>query len=123
MPDTSSSKKQLVEAILDNEALTDGLEDAEAQIVLRWAIDRIEAFVPTTDQPLDDYGQTIARQARTIARAANYIRDGDAPDRLRRYLQRLTDDEAQRQGFLRQLEPKRPLRDYIHSLCRLAKGQ
>ena len=122
MPKPKSTKRQVIEALLGNEALTDGLTDAEALVITQWCLDRVNAFEPTSEQSLEDYGQVLARQARTICRITSHIQAADERDRIERRLSRLTDDVAQQTAFLNLLDERRPLHDYLQVLCRLAAG-
>lgn len=114
------SKQQILERLLENASLTDGLSDEDAQSLLSWCEARIAAFVPTAERTLSDYGQYLARQARAITRIARHIEDGDSHDRIRQRLQQLTDDAAQQAGFLRLLDEPRPMQDYLQALYRIA---
>ncbi len=117
------SKQQIIEGLLENAALTDGLGDEDAQSLLNWCEAQVTAFTPTAARTLGDYGQHLAGQARTISRIATHIEDGDSRDRIQQRLRQLTDDDAQQADFLRQLDESRPTQDYLQALCRIAAGQ
>src|SRR5687768_7493315 len=117
------NKQRIIEGLLDNETLTDGLSDEDAQSLLSWCEAQVTAFTPTTDCTMADYGQHLARQARTIARLAIHIEDGDARDRIEQRLRQLTDDLAQQVDFLRLLDEPRPTQDYLQALYRIVAGQ
>lgn len=120
MPESEDRKQQMIEAFMENAALTDGLGDEEAQSLLDWCAARVAAFTPTAERTLADYGQQLARQARTIARIASHIEDGDSRGRIERRLRQLTDDPSQQTGFLRLLDEPRPTQDYLQALFRIA---
>ncbi len=122
MPAPETTKQHVIESLLDNEALTDGLTDADARVVIQWMLDQVERFTPTAEQSLDAYGHHLARQARTISRIAAQIQDEDDPDRIARRLQRLTGNTDLQVTFLRLLKEQRPLQDYLRALCRIAEG-
>ncbi len=122
MPDPRDAKRQVIEALLENEALTDGLTDAEARVINQWCLDRVNMFAPTSEQSLEDYGRVLARQARMICRITSHIQAADERDRLERLLHRLTNDTAQQTAFLHLLDQHRPLQDYLQILCRMAEG-
>lgn len=123
MPELEDSKQQIIERLLGNEALTDGLSDEDAQSLLHWCEAQVAAFTPTADCTLADYGQYLARQARTIARIVTRIEDGDSRDGIEQRLRQLTDNPAQQAGFLRLLSEPRPTQDYLQALYRMAAGQ
>lgn len=122
MSESEDRKQQMIEAFLENAALTDGLGDEDAQGLLDWCAARVTAFTPTADCSLADYGQQLARQARTIARIATHIEDGDGRDRIQRRLRQLTDDPSQQTDFLRLLDQPRPTQDYLQALYRIVAG-
>jgi predicted aminopeptidase len=123
MPGYKNQKEQIIVGLLENEALTDGLGDAEAQSLLHWCEAQVAAFTPTAARTLADYGQHLAGQARLMARIVTHIEDGDSPDRLRQRLRQLTDDAAQHADFLRLLDEPRPTQDYLQALYRIAACQ
>jgi len=123
MSECEDNKQRIIEGLLDNETLTDGLSDEDAQSLLSWCEAQVTAFTPTADYTLADYGQHLARQARTIARLATHIEDGDAHDRIEQRLRQLTDDLAQQVDFLRLLDEPRPTQDYLQALYRIVAGQ
>ncbi len=123
MPGMEDNKQQIIEGLLENAALTDGLCDEDAQSLLDWCAAQVAAFTPTAERPLDDYGQQLARQARTMARIVTHIEDGDSRDHIQRRLQQLTSDSAQQADFLRLLDEPRPTSAYLQALYRIAAGQ
>jgi hypothetical protein len=116
-------KQQIIEGFLENEALTDGLSDEDAQSLLHWCEAQVTAFTPTASCTLADYGQYLARQARTMARLATHIEDGDARDRIEQRLRQLTDDAVQQADFLRLLDEARPTQDYLQVMFQMVAGQ
>jgi hypothetical protein len=116
-------KKLIIKGFIDNEALADGLSDEDAQSLLNWCEAQVTAFTPTTDCTLAEYGRHLARQARTIARLATHIEDGDARDCIEQRLRQLTDDSTQQADFLRLLDDPRPTQDYLQALYRMLAGQ
>lgn len=122
MSEHDATKRQVIEGILENESLTDGLTDVQAQHIIQWCLDKIEAFQSHDAQALENYGHLLARQARTMTRIVRHILDGDEVSRIQRRLQRLTDDVVQHQTFLELLQQDSPLQDYIRALFRMAEG-
>ncbi len=122
MPEYEAAKRQVIESILENESLTDGLSDTHAQRIIQWCLDKLEAFQPHEAVAIKHYGRRLARQARTITRILRHILDGDEVSRIQRRLQRLTDDAVQRQAFLDLLTQDWLLQDYIHVLFRMVEG-
>lgn len=110
----------VIESILDNESITDGLDDTRAQRIIQWCIAHVEAFQPQNDQALTEYGHHLAQQARTVTKIANHIQDGDDVSRIRRRLQRLTADSAKQQSFLALLNSELTLDEYIEALLKIA---
>ncbi len=119
MSDSEEHKQQIIEALLENAALTDGLGDEDAQDLLDWCAAQVAAFTPTAECTLADYGQQLARQARVMARIATHIEDGDAPDRIQRRLRQLTNDPDEQERFLRLLDPPRSTQDYLQVMYRM----
>ncbi len=120
MKESEHGKDQMIESFLENASLTDGLGDEAAQGLLDWCAARVTAFTPTAECTLADYGQQLARQARTIARIATHIEDGDSRDRIERRLGQLTDDPSRQADFLHLLKAPRPTQDYLQALYRIA---
>lgn len=116
-------KQQVMEGLLDNEALTDGLVDEDAQSLLHWCEAQVIAFTPTAACTLSDFAQHLAHQARTIARLVTHIADGDSRHRIEGRLQQLTDDAAQQTNFLRLLDTARPIQDYLQALYQITDSQ
>ena len=122
MPKPTTAKQQVIDALLANESITDGLTDADADVMIQWCVTQVERFEPTKAQNLETYGHHLARQARTICRIATHIQDSDERHGIQLRLRQLTDDTAQESAFLRSLDEQRPLCDYIQMLCRIAEG-
>lgn len=120
MPGTS--KQQVIESLLGNESLTDGLPDDQAQRILQWCIGKIEASTLREAGALAEYGQRLALQARTVSRLAQQLLEGIEASRIQPRLQRLTQDASRQQQFLAFLRQKRSLAEYIDALLRLAEG-
>jgi hypothetical protein len=116
-------KQQIIEGFLENEALADGLSDEDAQSLLHWCEAQVTAFTPTANCTLADYGQHLARQARTMARLATHIEDGDSRDCIEQRLRQLTDDAVQQADFLRLLDAARPTQDYLQAMFQMVAGQ
>lgn len=111
MPEFEDNKQQIIEDLLGNAALTDGLCDEDAQSLLNWCEVQVAAFTPTAEHTLANYVQHLARCARTMSQIATHIEDGDSRDCIQRRLRQLTDDSAQQADFLRLLDSPRPTQD------------
>ena len=122
MPKPTATKRPVIDAWLANESITDGLTDADADVMIQWCVTQVERFELTKAQDLEAYGHNLVRQARTICRIATHIQDSDERQRIQQRLRQLTDDAAQESAFLRLLDEPRPLCDYIQMLCRIAEG-
>ena len=120
MPD--ANKQRIIESLLENESLTDGLPDAQAQRLLQWCIRKIETSPLREEQALEEYGHRLALQARTASRLAQQLLEGVDVSSIRPRLQRLTQDAQRQQQFLAFLTQKRSLAEYIDALLRLAEG-
>jgi hypothetical protein len=115
-------KQYVIESILDNESVTDGLDDEAAQRIIRWCIEKIEASPEQDERALAEYGHHLTQQARTVARIANHIQDGDDINSIRRRLQRLTADSVKQRSFFKLLDDSLPLDRYIDALLKIAEG-
>jgi hypothetical protein len=62
--------KPLLNHILENEALTRGLEDPEARVLVEWLVENAERLASEADTEADGWGelQRLCRKARGIAR-------------------------------------------------------
>ena len=120
MPD--ANKQRIIESLLENESLTDGLPDEQAQRLLQWCMRQIEASPLREVQALAEYGHRLALQARTASRLAQQLLEGAEGSHIQPRLQRLTQDPHRQQQFLAFLTQKRTLAEYIDALLRLAEG-
>ena len=100
----------------------DGLIDEQARLIIRWCLGKIEAFGPSDEQAVVEYGRHLARQARTIAKIANAIGNGEDANRIQRGLEKVTADEVKQQDFLRRLSEGLTLDEAIISLLPMAEG-
>jgi hypothetical protein len=119
---STTTKRQVIESLLENESLTDGLSDEYAQRILQWCVAQVEAFQDADAHRLVAYGQRLAQQARTVSRIAQHILVGETAGRIHQRLQLLTTDPLRQQRFLALLKQDLPLQDYIDALLRLAEG-
>lgn len=119
---STTTKRQVIESLLENESLTDGLSDEYAQRILQWCVAQVEAFQDADAHRLVAYGQRLAQQARTVSRIAQHILVGETAGRIHQRLQLLTADPLRQQRFLALLKQDLPLQDYIDALLRLAEG-
>src|SRR2546421_4117186 len=62
--------KPILRHILEDDALTRGLADPEARILVEWLVDRAEqaAEETTTDDPMDQKIRVLCRRGRAIGR-------------------------------------------------------
>jgi hypothetical protein len=62
--------KPILDPILDNDALTRGLGDAEARVLVEWLVDQAERFSNTSASEAETQKQveTLCRRARAISR-------------------------------------------------------
>jgi hypothetical protein len=122
MPAYEACKRQVIDRILENEALTDGLDDEVAQRIIAWCLHQVETYATDDTHALEAYGQWLMRQGRIIARIAQHIQDGDDVSHIQRWLQRLSNDPTTYQNVCTLLLQNRPLEDYIDVLLRVAEG-
>ena len=115
------TKHHVIESILDNESITDGLEDVYAQHIIQWCLGRVEAF-PQDAEALAEYNRRLVQQARTVTKIAVHIQDGDDLNLIKRRLRRLTTDLAKQQAFMGLLDNQLPLNEYIHALLMISDG-
>ena len=113
--------QDVIESILDNESITDGLTDEHAQLIIQWCLEKVETFQSQDDQELAEYGHYLTQRARTIAKIANHIQDGDDVRLIQRRLQRLTDHQSKQQSLLKLINKELPLDEYIHVVLKLAE--
>lgn len=61
--------QRFVERILDDEALTDGIADEEAKLLLRWAVDQVERQVAPLEDPQEasERTQAVRKRCRALA--------------------------------------------------------
>ena len=114
---------RVIESLLDNEAMTNGLTDAHAQRLIQWCLRRIEACGQPDESAMMAYGRKLAQRARTITRIVNDIQDGKAESHIQRGLERLTTAEAQRGDFIKRLHEGLTLDEAIGVLLQLAEGE
>ncbi len=114
------TKHHVIESILDNESITDGLEDGDAQHIIQWCLEKVETF--PQDEALAEYSRRLIQQARTVTKIAIHIQDGDDLGLIKRRLQKLTTDSAKQQSFMGLLNNQLPLNEYIHALLKIADG-
>ena len=117
---TEITKHHVIESILDNESITDGLEDVYAQHIIQWCLEKVETF--PQDEALAEYSHRLVQQARTITKIAIHIQDGDDLGFIKRRLQKLTTDSAKQQSFMSLLNNQHSLNEYIHALLKIADG-
>lgn len=122
MPAYDACKRQVIERILENEALTDGLDDEIAQRIIDWCLHQVETYAAADAQALEDYGKWLMRQGRIVARIAQHIQAGDDVSHIQRWLQRLSKDPTTYENVCTLLHQNRPLDDYIDDLLHLAEG-
>ena len=114
--------QDVIESILDNESITDGLADEHAHLIIQWCLEKIETFQSQDNQEFVEYGQRLTQQARLISKIVNHIQDGDEIGLIERKVQRLTTDQAKQRSFLKQLNHELMLDEYIHILLEIAEG-
>lgn len=73
MSNLTVAKQQVVDALLANESIMDGLMGAEAVVLLQWCVTQAELFGSTQGQRLETYGHDLAGQAQIICCIADYI--------------------------------------------------
>jgi len=47
------TKHHVIESILDNESITDGLEDEDAQHIIQWCLEKVELMCEGFLKPVD----------------------------------------------------------------------
>jgi hypothetical protein len=122
MPAYEACKRQVIDRILENEALTDGLDDEIAQRIIDWCLHQVETYAADEARALGAYGQWLMQQGRIVARIAQHIQAGDDVSHIQRWLQRLSKDPTAYQHVCTLLHQNRPLVDYIDVLLRVAAG-
>lgn len=112
------SRERWTEALLDDEGLTDGLTDAQAQILLAWAQQRV-AELGTLGLPPEEEkvrAHTVRQQARRVGQIIRARQEGSGPDRLQRALSRLWPDPREQARIASQLETQETPQGQIRCL-------
>ena len=87
----NSRQERLMEALLEDEGLTAGLVDADAQILLDWTQQQTADLFPHNLPPeeLEQRAHALRQQARVVSRIVTALQEQEGPERLQRYLNRL----------------------------------
>jgi len=112
-----------MEALLEDEGWTDGLTDAQAQILLAWARQRL-ADLGSQGLPPEEgtaRAHAVRRQARDISRILRAWSEGKGPDRFQGALNRLWPDPQEQAHIVSQLEAQETPEGQIRCLLRALK--
>lgn len=95
-----------MEALLEDEGLTDGLTDAQAQLLLAWAQQRVAELAALGLPPEEERvrAHTVRQQVLWVGRIVRARQEGGGPDRLQRALSRLWPDPREQAHIASQLE-------------------
>ena len=86
---TRQDLKRAIEALLDDEGITSGLDDSAADRILVWATSQIEAAYETADR-FSEVAEAIRSHARSVGRIAAMIGDGTDRSRIMARLRQLS---------------------------------
>jgi hypothetical protein len=96
---------RLMEAILEDEGLTDGLTDADGQVLLDWTMQRTAALF-TSNLPADELesrAHGLRQQARRVGQIVVALPEGESPGSAQRLLSRLWPDPERAAALLSSL--------------------
>lgn len=85
---TKRDLERAIEALLDDEGITAGLDDSTADLIIKWAISQIEAAYESADL-FSEVAKAIRDHARSVGRIGAMIANGENADRIQRRLQKL----------------------------------
>lgn len=85
---TKRDLEAAIEALLDDEGITAGLDDKCADLIIGWAERRIEAAYQQPNR-FSEVAKSIRDYARSVGRIATMIADGESPDRIAARLRQL----------------------------------
>lgn len=122
MPAHDACKQQVIARILDNEALTDGLDDESAQRIIDWCLHQVETYTGDDAHAFEAYGQWLMQQGRSVTRIVQHLQAGDDISHIQRWLQRLSKDPTTHEHVRSLLLQHTPLKDAIEVLLRVAEG-
>jgi len=122
MSANDACKQQVIERILDNEALTDGLDDESAQRIIDWCLHQVETYAGDDPRGIEAYGQGLMQQGRIVTRIVQHLQAGDDVSHIQRWLQRLSKDPITPEHVRTLLHQHKPLKDAIEILLRVAEG-
>ncbi|MBM3238406.1 hypothetical protein FJZ31_19105 [Candidatus Poribacteria bacterium] len=110
--------QNLIESILDDESLTDGLTDEEANVIINWCIKEIEKLleIRTTESEIKQDMYRIKQKARLVCQIANDIHNGEGETKIRKHLERFITDRDNLNQLLALTEAGKPLAEQIQLL-------
>jgi len=101
-PMNTTLLQNLIESILDDEALTDGLTDDDAQVIINWCIEEVETLFKTqsTESEIKEQTEKIKQKARLVCQIANDIQDGEGETKIRSCLEQVITNPDAVNGYL-----------------------
>jgi len=80
----------LIESILEDESLTDGLTDDDAEKLINWCIKSLEKF--QTTEEIEKNFSIIRKKGQIIAKAVSCIQDDKNFEKAKSYLSKIFDE-------------------------------
>jgi 4-oxalocrotonate tautomerase len=119
--EATTLKQHLIESILGDEGLTDGLTDDDANVIINWCLTEIETMFETLSAESEMGQQTdkIRQKARLVGKIANDIQDGEAETKMIKRLQRLTTNPDTLKQLLALTQSDKPKAETIRQLLNI----
>jgi hypothetical protein len=113
--------KNLIESVLDDEGLTDGLTDNDAQVIINWCINEIEKLFKTQSKEGEIIQQTdrIKQKAHLVCKIANDIQDDESQTKIRKDLEKIINNQDDLNQILALTESDKPFKEKIQLLLNM----
>ena len=115
--------QNLIESILDDESLTNGLTDEYANIIIDWCIKEIEKLleIRTAESEIKPHIHKIKQTARLVCRIANDIQNGEGESKIRKRIERFITNRDNLNQLLTLIGSDKPLAEQIQLLLNYVK--
>ncbi|MBC8231435.1 hypothetical protein H8E77_17925 [bacterium] len=115
--------QNLIESILDDESLTNGLTDEYANIIIDWCIKEIEKLleIRTAESEIKPHIHKIKEIARLVCRIANDIQNGEGESKIRKRIEGFITNQDNLNQLLTLIESDKSLADQIQLLLNYVK--
>lgn len=115
--EVNSPKELFIEAILEDEGLTDGLPDDVGQIIIDWCLQQIEQLDYSLDKSeLETQANAIRGAGKLACKIANLLQDGEEIKKIENRLKLLVKNAAQQREIIEQLTSLSSLESQVHKL-------